>query len=76
MRLRPELKAGENFSAEEIVEDAIATGAADTEPGLLSLMLKMRSDMPPQALLEDIVTTVQDPFRTDGAHRGRTHRAA
>jgi ATP-dependent helicase YprA (DUF1998 family) len=62
VRLRPELKAGENFSAEEVVEEAIATGAADTEPGLLSLMLKMRSDMPPQALLEDIVTTVQDPF--------------
>jgi ATP-dependent helicase YprA (DUF1998 family) len=62
VRLRPELKAGENFSAEDDVEDAIASGAADTEPGLLSLMIKMRSSMPPQALLEDIVTTVQDPF--------------
>jgi len=62
VRLRPELKAGENFSAEDDVGDAIASGAADTEAGLLSLMIKMRSSMPPQALLEDIVTTVQDPF--------------
>jgi ATP-dependent helicase YprA (DUF1998 family) len=62
VRLRPELKAGENFSAEDEVEQAIASGADDTEPGLFSLILKMRSSLPPQALLEDIVTTVQDPF--------------
>lgn len=62
VRLRPELKAGENFSAEAEVEDAITSGAAETDSGLLSLILKMRSTMPPQALLEDIVTTVQDPF--------------
>lgn len=62
VRLRPELKAGENFSAEDEVEQAVASGADDTEPGLLSLILKMRSSLPPQALLEDIVTTVQDPF--------------
>jgi ATP-dependent helicase YprA (DUF1998 family) len=62
VRLRPELKTHENFTAEDDVQDAIASGAADTETGLLSLMLRMRSSMPPQALLEDIVTTVQDPF--------------
>jgi hypothetical protein len=62
VRLRPELKAGENFSAEDEVEQGIASGAGDTEPGLFSLILKMRSSLPPQALLEDIVTTVQDPF--------------
>jgi ATP-dependent helicase YprA (DUF1998 family) len=62
VRLRPELKAGENFSAEDEIEQAIASGADDTEPGLFSLILKMRSSLPPQALLEDIVTTVQDPF--------------
>jgi len=62
VRLRPELKSGESFSAEDEVEAAIVSGAADTETGLLSLILKMRSTLPPQALLEDIVTTVQDPF--------------
>ena len=62
VRLRPELKSGENFTAEDEVEQAIASGTDATEPGLLSLVLKMRSSLPPQALLEDIVTTVQDPF--------------
>jgi ATP-dependent helicase YprA (DUF1998 family) len=62
VRLRPEMASGENFSAEDVVEEALASGAADTEPGLLSLMLKMRSGMPPRALLEDIVTTIQNPF--------------
>jgi ATP-dependent helicase YprA (DUF1998 family) len=62
VRLRPELKSGENFSAEDTVQDALDSGAAETEPGLLSLMLNIRSTLPPQSLLEDIVTTVQDPF--------------
>jgi ATP-dependent helicase YprA (DUF1998 family) len=62
VRLRPELKSGENFTAEDEVEQAIVNGSAETEPGLLSLVLKMRSSLPPQALLEDIVSTVQDPF--------------
>jgi ATP-dependent helicase YprA (DUF1998 family) len=62
VRLRPELGSGENFSAEDVVEEALASGAADTDAGLLALMLKMRSGMPPRALLEDIVTTVQNPF--------------
>lgn len=62
VRLRPELGTGENFAAEDVVEESLASGAADTEPGLLSLMLKMRSGMPPRALLEDIVTTIQNPF--------------
>jgi ATP-dependent helicase YprA (DUF1998 family) len=62
VRLRPELGSGENFTAEDVVEEALANGTADTEPGLLSLMLKMRSALPPRALLEDIVTTIQNPF--------------
>lgn len=62
VRLRPELKAAENFDAEETVELAVRDGAADTDMGLQFLVIKMRSGMPPQSLLEDIVTTVQDPF--------------
>jgi Domain of unknown function (DUF1998)/Helicase conserved C-terminal domain len=62
VRLRPEIATGENFAAEDVVEEALTSGAADTEPGLLSLMLKTRSGMPPRALLEDIVTTIQNPF--------------
>jgi ATP-dependent helicase YprA (DUF1998 family) len=62
VRLRPELKASENFAAEDTVELAVQEGAADTDAGLQFLMTKMRSETPPQSLLEDIVTTVQDPF--------------
>jgi ATP-dependent helicase YprA (DUF1998 family) len=62
VRLRPELGSGENFAAEDDVDEALANGTADTDAGLLSLMLKMRSTFPPRALLEDIVTTVQNPF--------------
>jgi ATP-dependent helicase YprA (DUF1998 family) len=62
VRLRPELKAAETFAGEDTVELAVAEGTADTDSGLLFLLTKMRSENPPQALLEDIITTVQDPF--------------
>ncbi len=62
VRLRPELKAAETFAGEDTVELAVEDGSADTDNGLLFLLTKMRSENPPQALLEDIVTAVQDPF--------------
>lgn len=62
VRLRPELKGGENFTAEEVVEAAIRDGSADSEAGLLRLLVKMRVEKAPEALIGDIVTTVQDPF--------------
>ena len=62
VRLRPELKPAENFAAAETVQLAIDDGSADTDVGLLFLLTKMRSETPPQALLEDLITTVSDPF--------------
>ena len=62
VRLRPELKAAETFAAEDTVELAVAEGAPIPTTDLLFLLIKMRSETPPQALLEDIITTVQDPF--------------
>src|ERR1039457_6699412 len=62
VRLRPELKAAETFAAEDTVELAVQDGSADTDMGLQFLLIKIRSEMPPQALLEDLITTVQDPF--------------
>ena len=61
VRLRPELKPAENFAAAETVQLAIDDGSADTEVGLLFLLTKMRSETPPQALLEDLITTVSRP---------------
>jgi hypothetical protein len=62
VRLRPELKAAETFAGEETVELAVSEGSTESDYGLLFLLTKMRSEAPPQALLEDIVTTVQDRF--------------
>lgn len=62
VRLGPELKAAETFAGEDTVELAVSEGRADTDNGLLFLLTKMRSENPPRSLLEDIITTVQDPF--------------
>ena len=62
VRLRPELKSGESFGADTIVERAIRSGDTDTGSGLLSLCLELRNERPPDALLDNIVTTVQDRF--------------
>src|SRR5690606_15258343 len=62
VRLRPEMKIGENFSAELVVERAIANGETEDEAGLLNLCMEMRNERPPESLLENIVTTIQDRF--------------
>ena len=62
VRLRPELKPAENFAAAETVQLAIDDGSAETDAGLLFLLTKMRSETPPQALLEDLINTISDPF--------------
>ena len=62
VRLRPELKAGEAFGTEEIVEKAIREGALSNDLALQMLWMQVRNDRPPEALLDDIVKTVQDRF--------------
>ena len=62
VRLRPEMKAGESFAAEAVVENAINTGETKTDAGLLNLCIEMRNERPPEALLDSIVTTLQDRF--------------
>ncbi|HEY1559255.1 MAG TPA: DEAD/DEAH box helicase, partial [Caulobacteraceae bacterium] len=62
VRLRPELKSGENFQAEMVVERAIEVGDDMNDAGLLNLCFEFRSERPPEALLENIVTTIQDRF--------------
>jgi hypothetical protein len=62
VRLRPEMKSGESFGAEITVERAIEEGETEHEAGLLNLCMEMRNERPPEALLDNIVTTVQDRF--------------
>ena len=62
VRLRPEMKAGESFGASHIVRNAIDSGQIQDDGGLAGLCMQIRSERPPEALLEHIVTTVQDRF--------------
>jgi len=63
VRLRPERKSGENFSAaEEMVAKAVADNAQTDEARLTLLWMEVRGETPPAALLDDIVKTVQDKY--------------
>ena len=62
VRLRPEMKAGESFGADRTVRNAIDRGQTNDDGGLAGLCMQIRSERPPEALLEQIVTTVQDRF--------------
>lgn len=61
VRLRPELKASESFDAELDVRNAYDNGELD-DAGLFELGFSLRNERPPEALLENIVTTIQDRF--------------
>lgn len=62
VRLRPEVKPGESFGAELTVENAIRDGETEDDRGLLNLCIEIRNERPPEALLDNIITTVQDRF--------------
>ena len=62
VRLRPEMKFGESFAAAQTVEDAIRSGSADDDAGLLMLCMELRNERLPEALLDNIVTTIQNRF--------------
>ena len=62
VRLRPERKRSESFEADRIVRNALDSGQTDNDGGLAGLCMQIRSERPPEALLEQIVTTVQDRF--------------
>ena len=62
VRLRPEKKGSESFEADRIVRNAIDNGQTDDDGELAGLCMQLRSERPPEALLEQIVTTVQDRF--------------
>ena len=62
VRLRPEIKAGESFGADLTVRNAFNSGQTEDDGGLVGLCMQIRPERPPEALLEQIVTTVQDRF--------------
>lgn len=62
VRLRPELKVGESFQDEFIVEEAINNGALTSEAALLQLLVRLRGSAPPESLLRGITKSLSDRY--------------
>lgn len=62
VRLRPELKSGENFQGELDVDVAIKGGALTNPVTLMLLWSKLRASRPPQSLLRAIVNSLGHPY--------------
>ena len=62
VRLRPELKVGESFQGESIVEDAISRGALEQDAILLHLLIRLRNSAPPESLLRAITKSLTDRY--------------
>jgi ATP-dependent helicase YprA (DUF1998 family) len=62
VRLRPELKSGENFDEELSVEQAVKNGVLDSPSDMLDLFVTVRASTPPEFLLAGIIETLQDRY--------------
>jgi len=62
VRLRPELKIGEGFQDETVVEDAIRGGALSNDQALLPLWGQLRASRPPESLLRAITNLLTDRY--------------
>lgn len=62
VRLRPEMRGGENFDAEEVVNAAVHQDDLGDPSTLLSLVLEIRAHRPPESLLSSMLTTLTDRF--------------
>lgn len=62
VRLRPELKVGESFQDENIVEEAVRAGALTRDTDLLHLLVRLRGSAPPESLLRAVTTPLADRY--------------
>ena len=62
VRLRPELRGGETFQDEYLVEQAVNNGDLEQETTLLQLLLNLRASAPPESLLKAITDTMGDRY--------------
>jgi ATP-dependent helicase YprA (DUF1998 family) len=60
VRLRPELKLGESFQDENVVEEAVKAGALSQDTDLLQLLVQLRGSAPPESLLRAITESLAD----------------
>ncbi len=62
VRLRPELKVGESFQDENLVEEAVRTGVLTRDADLLQLLVRLRGSAPPESLLRAITKSLADRY--------------
>jgi len=62
IRLRPALKAHENFNLETIVSQRIDSGILTRESELLGLFLEARNQTPPEALMRGMIKVISDQY--------------
>jgi len=62
VRLRPQLRAGENFAEESIVADAVARGALTNPVLLQKIWGKLRSAAMPESLLSAVIDSFSDRY--------------
>ena len=62
VRLRPESRVGESFHDENIVEEAVQSGALSSDTNLLELFVRLRGSAPPESLLRAITNCLADRY--------------
>ena len=62
VRLRPELKVGETFQDERVVDEALRDGARTSDTDLLRLLVQLRASAPPESLLRSITKAIVDSY--------------
>ena len=62
VRLRPELKVGESFQDEKVVERAVSEGVLQNDTALLQLLVNLRGSTPPESLLRAITNSIGDRY--------------
>ena len=62
VRLRPELRAGETFQDENLIEQVVNSGEIESDTTLLQLLVSLRSSAPPESLLRAITNTLGDRY--------------
>jgi ATP-dependent helicase YprA (DUF1998 family) len=62
VRLRPELKVGESFQDENVVEEAVRSEALTRDTDLLQLLVRLRGSAPPESLLRAITKSIADRY--------------
>jgi ATP-dependent helicase YprA (DUF1998 family) len=62
VRLRPELRVGESFQDEHLVEEAVKNHVLTKEMDLLQLLVRLRASAPPESLLRAITKSLVDRY--------------